>query len=129
MKFIKFLVIILLILAIVAWVFLFKWGYKKIVNIKKANDTVNSIIKTVNWSNSGSISVDLSGTIDEVKWYAQQYYNDVLSGYVNQAKQDLSWTVTNLKWRYNEWVDSIWDTITNKVSDAIVEELNKLKIK
>ena len=76
-----------------------------------------------------SIQSDFSWTIEEVKWYAQQYYNDVWSGYVNKAKQDLSWKVADLKWQYNQWVDDIWNTITNKVNTAIVDELNKLKVK
>ena len=129
MKLIKLFLILLFIWLLVWGFFFFKWNWKKIVDIKKTNDTVNSIVNSIKWVTTWSIQSDLSWTIDDVKWYAQQYYNDVLSGYVNRAKQDLSWKVADLKWQYNQWVDDIWDMISNTLNSAITEELNKLKLK
>ena len=71
---------------------------------------------------------NLSGTWNNAKWYAQKYYEDSLEEYVDVAKEGLSWTVQTLKWYYNDWVDQIHGTITNKVNWVISWEINKLKI-
>ena len=70
----------------------------------------------------------LSWSRDNVKWYVDQYYNDTVEEYVNQAKQWLSWAVQNLKDYYNNWVDQITNTINDKVTWAISGEMNKIKL-
>ncbi len=72
---------------------------------------------------------DLSWTRNNVKWYANQYYEDNLQEYVDVAKQWLSWTKETLKWYYNSWVDELNGIISDKVNSAISGELNKFKIK
>ena len=70
----------------------------------------------------------LSWTWNNVKWYAEQYYENTVEEYVDQAKQWLSWAVQNLKDYYNNWVDQITSTINDKVTWAISGEMNKIKL-
>lgn len=74
-----------------------------------------------NWQNSE--------TWNTVKWYASQYYDEELSWYVNTAKIQLSWAVNELKIQYNSWVDSVSETISKDVTDAIIKQMNNLKVK
>lgn len=75
------------------------------------------------------IPESLSWVREDAKWYANQYYDDVLGEYVDIAKQWLSWAKENLKWYYNSWVDELNKMIREKVNETISWELNKFKIK
>lgn len=99
------------------------------------NPNAKDDLKTIVWNknipdiNTKDLVPDsLSWTLQDVKWYANQYYEDTLQWYVNTAKEWLSWAKENLKWRYNEWVDELNSMITDKVNWAISWELNKFKI-
>ena len=72
---------------------------------------------------------NLSWTREDVKWYANKYYEDTLQDYVGVAKEWLSWVKEDLKWYYNDWVDELHQMISDKVNSAISWELNKFKIK
>ena len=71
----------------------------------------------------------LSWTREDVKWYANKYYEDSVEEYVDKAKEWLSWVKENVKWYYNNWVDELNKMISDKVNWAISWELNKFKIK
>ena len=70
----------------------------------------------------------LSWTREDVKWYANKYYEDSLEEYVDKAKEWLWWVKENLKWYYNEWVDELNKMVSDKVNSAVSGELNKFKI-
>ena len=70
----------------------------------------------------------LSWSWENVKWYAEKYYNDTVDEYVDKAKNSLSWAVKSLKDYYNSWVDQITNNINDKVTWAISWELNKIKL-
>lgn len=71
----------------------------------------------------------LSWTRQDVKWYANKYYEDSVSEYVDKAKEWLSWAKETVKWFYNDSVDDLNQMISDKVNSTISWELNKFKIK
>jgi len=71
----------------------------------------------------------LSWKWENIKWYANQYYEDTFWEYVDKAKEWLSWAKENLKWYYNNSVDELHQKISDKVNWVISWELNKFKIK
>lgn len=131
MKLLKFLIAITIIVAIVFCIIKIKNIFSSIPDTSDLTEWVNSMIKNIDikWINSGSIQNGLSGTIDDAKWFAEQYYNDVLKDYVDKTKEGVSWAVENVKTYYNQWIDDLWDTITNEVNTKIVEWLDKIKAK
>lgn len=96
-------------------------------------DTFNEITKTFSWDftwlNFDVNASNLSWTWNAVKGYAQEYYNDTLSEYVDKAKEWFSWAIQNLKSQYNESVDSLTHIINDKISDSVTEKMDTLKIK
>lgn len=71
----------------------------------------------------------LSWTREDVKWYANKYYEYSVEEYVDKAKEWLSWAKESLKWYYNNWVDELNQMVSDKVNSAISGELSKFKIK
>ena len=131
MKFIKFIVAILIIIALVFCVIKIKNSFSNIPNTKDITEWIGSLIKDINikWIDSGAIQNSLSWKIDEAKWLAEQYYKDVLKDYVNKAKEWVSWAVESAKWYYNQWVDDLWRTITDEINARVVSWLDKIKVK
>lgn len=79
-------------------------------------------------STENIIPDSLSWTREDVKWYANKYYEDSLEEYVDKAKEWIWWVKENLKWYYNEWVDELNKMVSDKVNSAVSGELNKFKI-
>lgn len=131
MKFLKLLIAIIIIIALVVCVVKIKNMFSVIPNSKDLWEWVNSLIKNIDirWINSWDIQNGLSWKMDEAKWFAEQYYNDVLKGYVDKTKEWISGAVENAKWYYNKWVDDLWNTITNEINNKVVEWLDKIKVK
>lgn len=77
----------------------------------------------------GFIPDSLSWTREDVKWYANKYYEDSVEEYIDVAKKWLSWAKETVKSYYNRWVDELNEMISNKVNSVISWELNKFKIK
>lgn len=130
MKILKILIIIIIIVAIVFWIIQIKNSISNISKNKIINEWINSVINNIDvkWINSGTIQNSLSWKIDEAKWYAEQYYNEVLKDYVDKTKDWISWAIEDAKWYYNQWVDELWNAITNEINSKIVEWLDKIKI-
>lgn len=102
------------------------------VDNPNAKDDLMNIIWSWNIPNVNTdelIPESLSWARGSAKWYANQYYEDMLSGYVNIAKEWLSWASETLKWYYNNGVDELNKMVSDKVNSAISWELNKFKIK
>lgn len=102
------------------------------VDNPNAKEDLKNLIHSWNLPNINTDDIipdSLSWTWIDVKWYANQYYEDSLEEYVYLAKQWLSWTVQDLKWYYNSWVDELSQMISDKVNWVISWELNKFKIK
>lgn len=77
----------------------------------------------------GIIPDSLSWTREDVKWYANKYYEDSVEEYIDVAKKWLSWAKETVESYYNKWVDELNEMISNKVNSVISWELNKFKIK
>lgn len=99
------------------------------------NPNAKDDLKNIIWSwnipqiNSDDLgSGSLSWTRGTVRWYANKYYEDSMSGYVDKAKEWLSGARETVKWYYNDWVDEITRMVNDKVTWAISWELNKFKI-
>ena len=129
MKFLKFIIIIAIIIALVLWIMKIKGKFSNILNTENLVQEFNSVIQNIKWIDSWNIQNNLSGKIEEAKWLAEQYYNDVLKEYVDRAKEWVSWAVESAKWYYNQWIDDIWETITNKINTKVSEWLDKIKVK
>ncbi len=131
MKFVKFIIAILIIIALVFCVIKIKNGFSNIPNTKDITEWIGSLIKNIDikWLNSWDVQNSFSWKIDEAKWLAEQYYKDVLKDYVDRAKDGVSWAVESAKWYYNQWIDDLWETITNKINAKVVEWLDKIKVK
>lgn len=127
MKFIKFLIAIIIIAAIVRWVFKIKSTLSSIPNTDDIREGFNNFIGNV--IDTGAIQNNLSWKFDEAKWMAEQYYDEVLKGYVDKAKEWVSWAVENAKWYYNQKIDNLWNTITNEINEKVTEWLDKIKVK
>jgi hypothetical protein len=100
------------------------------------NPNAKEDLKYYIWSWSFSdINIDelipesLSWTRNDAKWQVNKIYGENLRWYVDIAKDWLSGAVQELKWYYNSWVDELNWVITDRVNEAISEELNKFKIK
>lgn len=78
--------------------------------------------------NIPQINSDGSWTRNSVKWYANKYLEGSMSGYVDKAKEWLSGAKETVKWYYNDWVDEVTRMVNDKVTWAISWELNKFKI-
>lgn len=131
MKFLRFIIAILIIVIIILWIRKIKNSFSNTVNIKNLSDEFGSIMNSIDikWISSWDIQNSLTWKMDEAKWMAEQYYNDVLKDYVDKAKEWVSWAVENAKWYYNQWIDDLWETITNKINTKVVEGLDKIKAK
>ncbi len=129
MKFIKFLIIIIVIISLVFCFFKIKNSFSNIRSTENLANEFNSVVQNIKWINTWDIQNSLSWKIDEAKWLAEQYYKDVLKDYVDKAKEWVSWAVESAKWYYNKWVDDLWDAITNKINSKVEESLDKLKVK
>ena len=131
MKFLKFIIAILIIIALVFCIIKIKNSFSNIPNTKDLTQWVNSLIKKIDikWIKSWDIHDSLSWKMDEAKWLAEQYYKDVLKNYVDKAKEWVSWAVENAKWYYNQWIDDLWKTITDGINAKVVEWLDKIKVK
>ena len=100
------------------------------------NSNAKNDLKNMIWSwnlpkidTKNIVPDSLSWKRNEVKLYANKYYEDTLEGYVDVAKDWLSWAKENLKWYYNSWVDQLNWIITDSISWIISWELNKIKVK
>ena len=129
MKFLKILIIIIIIIALVIWIMRIKGKITNIFNTENLAQEFNTLIQNIKWIDTWDIQNSLSGKIEEAKWLAEQYYNDVLKDYVDKAKDGVSWAVESAKWYYNQWIDDIWETITNKINNKVSEWLEKIKVK
>ncbi len=131
MKFLKFIIAILIIIALVFCIIKIKNSFSNIPNTKDLTQWVNSLIEKIDieWIKSWNIQNALSWKMDEAKWMAEQYYKDVLKNYVDKAKEWVSWAVENAKWYYNQWIDDLWKTITDGINAKVVEWLDKIKVK
>ena len=127
MKFIKYLIAIIIIAAIVRCVFKIKSTFSSIPNYENLKEGFNTLIENV--VDTGAIQTTLSWKIDEAKWMAKEYYDDVLKDYVDKAKEWVSWAVENAKWYYNQKIDNLWNTITNEINEKVTEWLDKIKVK
>lgn len=105
----------------------FTWLFKSNETIEDINSMVENL--GIKWVKTWFIQESFSWTINEVKWYAEGYYQDVMKDYVDKAKEWISWAVENAKWYYNQWIDDLWDTITNEINNKVVEWLDKIKVK
>ena len=131
MKILKFLIAVLIIIAMVLCIIKIRNSFYNIPNTKDLKDWVNSVMQNIDIKriNSGVIQNSLSWKMNEAKWFAEQYYNDVLKDYVDKTKEWISGAAENAKWYYNQWVDNLWNTITNEINTKIVEWLDKIKVK
>lgn len=127
MKFIKYLIAIIIIAAIVRGIFKIKSTFSSIPNSENFKEGFNTLIENV--VDTGAIQTTLSWKIDEAKWMAKEYYDDVLKDYVDKAKEWVSWAVENAKWYYNQKIDNLWNTITNEINEKVTEWLDKIKVK
>ena len=100
-------------------------------------DTFNEMVWTFSWNkigvNTGYLSEILHNnewtwTMTLIKWYAQQYYDDTIAWYIDEAKEWLSWIVQDAKAYYNSWVDSLTNSINNAISGSIADKMNELKM-
>ena len=105
------------------WGNAFSWVWDTIDQIKWSLTWVKINTEMLSWTIK-----DDSWVRSTVKWYAQEYYDDSLSEYVDKAKQELSWTMNNLKNQYNSWVDSLTNTINDAISGSITQKMNILKM-
>lgn len=129
MKYIKILFALIIIIVLVLCIIKVKDKFFNVSDVKNITEDLWWVIKNLNWIDSWTIQANLSWKIEEAKWLAEQYYNDVLKDYVNKAKNEVSWAVESVKWYYNQWVDDLWETITNKINAKVVEWLDKIKVK
>lgn len=127
MKLMKFLIAIIFITAVVRWVLKIKKTLSSIPDTDDITEGFNNIIG--NMVDTWAIQNSLSWKLDEAKWIAGQYYDEVLKDYVDKAKEWISWAVENAKWYYNQWIDDLWNTITNEINSKVSEWLDKIKVK
>ena len=106
-------------------------NFMDVDNPNAKEDLINLIwtwnIPQINTDNI--IPESLSWTREDVKWYANKYYEESLEEYVNIAREWISWAKDAVKWYYNDWIDDLNQMIRDKVNWAISGELNKFKIK
>lgn len=106
-------------------------NFMDVDNPNAKEDLINLIwtwnIPKINTDNI--IPNSLSWTREDVKWYANKYYEDSFGEYVDKAKDWLSWAKETIKWYYNDSVDDLNEMISDKVNWVISGELNKFKIK
>lgn len=129
MKFLKLLIALLIVAALIIWIIKIKDSFSGILNKETITEWFNTLMQNIKWIDSWDIKNNLSWKIEEAKWLAEQYYNDVLKEYVDKAKVWVSWAVENAKWYYNQWIDNLWETITNKINSKVEESLDKIKVK
>lgn len=129
MKFIKFLIAIIIVVAIVLGIIKIKDKFSNTLSTENLTEEFNSVVQNIKWINTWEINKNLSWKLEEAKWLAEQYYNEKLKTYVDKAKEWVSWAVESAKWYYNQWVDDLWETITNKINSKVTEELDKIKVK
>ena len=117
-------------------VFLIWWCDKSHNFMDVENENAKEDLKNLVWdwnffdSNTNiTIPKNLSWAMGTAKEYANKYYEDTLEGYVNVAKEGISWAKESFKWYYNSWLDELNQMVTDKVNWVISWELNKYKIK
>ena len=125
-----------ILIAFFLWVIFIAWcdkshNFMDVDNPNAKEDLINyigtwKIPKIKTWN---IIPNNLSWTREDVKWYANKYYEDTFEEYVDIAKEWLSWAKENLKWYYNEWIDELNQMVSDKVNWVISWELNKFRIK
>ena len=108
MKFIKFLIAIIIVVAIVLGIIKIKDKFSNTLSTENLTEEFNSVVQNIKWINTWEINKNLSWKLEEAKWLAEQYYNEKLKTYVDKAKEWVSWAVESAKWYYNQWVDDLW---------------------